>query len=199
MIKFLVRMKYSRSTDALVYDLRTTRCGTKIVQATDLNTDADMASWSRFVDQTAIKDGRASNNHAPPIMSSTQRSTQDPVFFDQIRHGLLPLVAPPAGKGHQDEPEPSGLHDRGSLHDRHQPTTETNRRLRGGTLRPDFRHSAPAVKSVVDLRYASPHLLTHRLSVSGLSIPRQYHAFCRVGWQETGTGLAGLPAAPVSV
>ena len=57
--------------------------------------------------------------------SSTQLRSEDPVFFDQIRHGLLLLAPPPAGKSHQHEPEPRALHDGGSLHDRHRPTTET--------------------------------------------------------------------------
>jgi hypothetical protein len=57
---------------------------------------------------------------APP----PQLTAQDPVFFDQIRHGLLLLAPPPPGKRHQHEPEPRALHDRGSLHDRHRLTIE---------------------------------------------------------------------------
>src|SRR5216684_2708165 len=58
---------------------------------------------------------------APPM----QLTSKDPVLFDQIRHGLLLLAPQPAGKSHQHEPEPRALPDRGSLNDRHRPTTES--------------------------------------------------------------------------
>jgi hypothetical protein len=57
--------------------------------------------------------------------SSAQLRSEDPVFLDQIRHRLLPLVAPPARKSHQHELKCRALHHRGSLHERHRPTIDT--------------------------------------------------------------------------
>src|SRR5713101_2828505 len=52
-----------------------------------------------------------------PEASSAQLRSEDPVFFDQIHHGLLPLVAPPARQGHQHESNRGDVHHGGSLQD----------------------------------------------------------------------------------
>jgi hypothetical protein len=45
-----------------------------------------------------------------PEAPSAQLSVEDSVLFDQIRHRLLPLVAPPARQGHQHQSKRTDLH-----------------------------------------------------------------------------------------
>jgi hypothetical protein len=40
---------------------------------------------------------------------------EDAVLFTQIRDARLPLVGPPVGHGHHEQPHGSDIHDRGSL------------------------------------------------------------------------------------
>ena len=61
-----------------------------------------------------------------PHPSSAQLRAEDPIFFNQIRHRRLPLIAPPARKCHQHEPQRRAFHHRGSLHDQHQPAMEAD-------------------------------------------------------------------------
>jgi hypothetical protein len=61
-----------------------------------------------------------------PEASSAQLRSEDPVLFDQIPQGLLPLVAPPARNGHQHESKRDNVHHGGSLQDRPNVQTGTS-------------------------------------------------------------------------
>jgi hypothetical protein len=83
---------------------------------------------------------------------AAQMCAEDAVLFNQISDARLPLVGPPAGNGHHEQPNVSDIHDRGSLphppnHEQKPPsaekwdTTNTNeerpsRRRRGSGKRP---------------------------------------------------------------
>jgi hypothetical protein len=45
---------------------------------------------------------------------AAQMCAEDAVLFNQIRDARLPLVGPPAGHGHHEQPNGSDIHDRGS-------------------------------------------------------------------------------------
>jgi hypothetical protein len=47
---------------------------------------------------------------------AAQMCAEDAVLFSSIRYTTrLPLVGPPAGHGHHEQPDGSDIHDRGSL------------------------------------------------------------------------------------
>jgi hypothetical protein len=65
-----------------------------------------------------------------PEASSAQLSSKDPVFFNQIGHGLLPLLAPPTRQGQQQEPKGGDVHHGWSLYDRSSVQIKRRRRKR---------------------------------------------------------------------
>ena len=55
---------------------------------------------------------------------AAQVRAKDAVFLDQVGHGLLPLVGPPASHCHHEESNRGDIHDRGSLYHREHRTRE---------------------------------------------------------------------------